>query len=140
VAMEFDVENANMNTVVDLLTKAGQNENYFTDMMEHIPKEHPVYYSMKIAGMSQDEARASIFMTLGSHVAVFSSPKIAHFTARNDFTFEDTQTHKSIIYVKIKMPENPYAQMSGIFFEQMIDQLYTIAEKHAETKGETEPR
>ncbi|KYD18703.1 hypothetical protein B4119_4056 [Parageobacillus caldoxylosilyticus] len=68
--------------------------------------------------------------TLAQQISIFSMQKIAKMTAKSDFKFHDLQREKSVLYIKIRMDENPFVQLTATFFEQLIAVLYDIADKN----------
>lgn len=118
---------ANMATVLTMISEAGRNEDYFPNLIEEISSDHPAYPSFQMASMSEDKARSSIFTTLSQQVNIFTMSKVRGMTSKSDFHFGDLQKEKTIIYIKMRMQSNPFKQLTAMFFDQLINNLYEIA-------------
>lgn len=123
-------DKANMTHVVELAAKAGKNEEYLDDIIANMTPDHPAYHMFKLANISSGNTRAGIMSTLAQQISIFAMKKIANMTSTSDFKFQDLQKEKSILYIKIRMDENPFVQLTATFFEQLIAILYDIADQN----------
>ncbi|WP_181935451.1 VirD4-like conjugal transfer protein, CD1115 family, partial [Staphylococcus aureus] len=123
-------DKANMRHVVEMVARAGKDEEYLDEIIKNMSPDHPAYHMFTLANMSSGNTRAGIMATLAQQISIFAMQKIAKMTAKSDFKFHDLQKEKSVLYIKIRMDENPFVQLTATFFEQLIAVLYDIADKN----------
>lgn len=123
-------EKANMGQVVKMVSRAGRDEEYLDEVIENMSPDHPAYNLFRLANMSTGNTRTGIMATLAQQISIFSMKKIAALTSKSDFNFHNLQNEKSILYIKIRMDENPFVQLTATFFEQLIAVLYDIANEN----------
>ncbi len=128
VKTEYD--DANMNHIVELVSKAGKENEFLDDVIDNLSKEHPSYHLFKLANLSSGNTRSGIMATLAQQISIFSMKKIANFTKTGNFNFYDLQKEKSVLYVKLRMDDNPFVQLTATFFDQLISVFYNIAEEN----------
>lgn len=121
---------ATMTHVVKFTAKAGKDEEFFEQLLENMPKDHPAYDMFTLANMSAGNTRTGIMSTLAQQIGIFAMRKIAKFTAKSAFNFRDLQEEKTILYIKVRMKSNPFKQLTSIFMEQLIDTFYGIADEN----------
>lgn len=123
-------EKANMSQVVKMVSRAGRDEEYLDEVIENMLPDHPAYNLFSLANMSTGNTRSGIMATLAQQISIFSMQKIADLTSKSDFNFHNLQKEKSVLYIKIRMDENPFVQLTATFFEQLIAVLYDIANEN----------
>jgi len=124
-------ENPNISkTVKGLFNDISSDENFLTELCDEIGIDHPAYQYLKDASAATGNTRTSILSSFAQQTGVFSLQEVAHLTELNDFTFDQLQDHKSILYVKIPVKDNPVPALTATFFDQLITRLYDIGDKH----------
>ena len=84
------------------------------------------YKSIEIAS---DKTYASILSTLQSILGKFDSKEIAELTSTDTIDFEDIGNKKTAVYVISPDTHTAYNFLLTIFFSQMIEQLYDLADE-----------
>jgi type IV secretion system protein VirD4 len=110
--------------------KISEDEEYLVRLCKQIGEHHPAYKRLKSASVSEGKTRASILATFAQQTSIFTFNKIAKMTETSDFNFHDFQKKKSILYVKIRMDENPFTALTATFFDQLISVFYKIADEN----------
>ncbi|AOZ94887.1 VirD4-like conjugal transfer protein, CD1115 family [Paenibacillus crassostreae] len=121
---------ATMTHVVQFTAKSGKDEEYLDTLLEDMPADHPAYDMFTLANMSAGNTRTGIMSTLAQQIGIFAMRKIAKFTTKSEFNFRDLQKEKTILYIKVRMKNNPFKQLTATFFEQLIDTFYDIADEN----------
>ncbi|ANS52315.1 hypothetical protein BM86_35305 [Bacillus thuringiensis] len=127
-------DKANMTHVIDFAVRAGREAEYFEDVIASLTEEHPAYHLFRLASLSAGSTKMGIMSTMAQQIGIFALRKVAGLTETSDFLFEDLQKHKSIVYVKIPMDENPFEQLTAMFFDQLIEVFYKIAVRSPNNK------
>lgn len=123
-------DQATLSKVIELVAEAGRDEDYFPNMLESMSPSHKAYHAFQLASGDEDKARSSIFTTLTQQINIFSMRKVQSMTASSDFRFESLVKEKTIFYVKLRMQKNPFKQLTATFFDQLLNTLYSEADKH----------
>lgn len=123
-------DQATMRDIVTFTAKAGKEESYIDEILEGMDHDHPAYDMFSLANMSAGNTRSGIMSTLAQQLGIFALRKISKFTAKSGFNFRDLQKEKSVLYIKVRMKTNPFKQLTATFFEQLIDELYEIADEN----------
>lgn len=55
-------------------------------------------------------------------------------TSKSDFNFEDFIEEKAILYVKLSMEDDTFAPLTSVFFSQMLNIYYQIAQESSDNK------
>ncbi|HZH59647.1 MAG TPA: type IV secretory system conjugative DNA transfer family protein [Metabacillus sp.] len=126
-------KNSKANIPVDVkreFYKISDDENYLRELCEEIGESHPAYNLLKDASVAEGKTRTSILSSFAQQTAIFSLRKIANMTKHSDFNFRDFQKKKSILYIKIRMDDNPFTPLTATFFDQLISVFYDIADEN----------
>ncbi len=121
---------ANMKDIVEFTARAGKEEEFIDEILEEMDSDHPAFDMFSLANMSSGNTRSGIMSTLAQQLGVFALRKISSFTTKSGFNFRDLQEHKSVLYIKVRMKTNPFKQLTATFFEQLIDELYEVADEN----------
>ncbi|MGI2256796.1 VirD4-like conjugal transfer protein, CD1115 family [Staphylococcus cohnii] len=127
VKAEYDAHEANMRKVIDVYNEHVQDEEVFNEWIDTFNKDHPAYdYMIAIKDLTS-ETRKSVTATLNTCFDIFKLPEVQEMTSTSDFNFEDFIDEKSILYVKLSMNDDTFSPITSVFFSQMIDIYYDIA-------------
>ncbi|MDG0844435.1 type IV secretory system conjugative DNA transfer family protein [Staphylococcus equorum] len=127
VKTEYSKEEANLEKVVDVYDEHIQDEEHFLKWVEQIDKEHPAKPLLNTIKDLTSDTRKSVTSTLNNGFSLFKLPEVKAMTKRNDFNFEDFINEKAILYVKLSMKDDTFAPLTSVFFNQMINVYYDIA-------------
>lgn len=123
--------NANIpEDVKRLFYRISEDEDYLKELCEEIGEGHPAYDLLKDASVLEGKTRSSVLSSFAQQTAVFSLQKVANMTKKSTFNFREFQKKKSVLYIKIRMDENPFSQITAVFFDQLISELYNIADEN----------
>ncbi|RBW68231.1 VirD4-like conjugal transfer protein, CD1115 family [Bacillus taeanensis] len=119
---------ANMATLITVYNTSVKDPEKCEKFLELLPKDHPAYglLTSVLDGLAGN-TRASVIASFDSAIGIFQLSRIKEMTKKSDFTFDQFQDGKSILYVKIQVPSNPYRALTSVFFNQMIDRFYMLA-------------
>ncbi|MDW4404336.1 type IV secretory system conjugative DNA transfer family protein [Staphylococcus saprophyticus] len=135
VKAEYDREEANLEKVVDVYDKHIQDEEHFLKWVdEEVPKDHPAKDLLNSIKELTDVTRKSVTSTLSNGFSLFKLPEVKSMTKTSDFDFEDFIEKKSILYVKLSMEDNTFAPLTSVFFNQMLNIYYQIAQEEPDNK------
>ncbi|MED3382258.1 type IV secretory system conjugative DNA transfer family protein [Bacillus tropicus] len=126
-------ENPNANIPKDVkreFYRVSDDENYLRELCDAIGEDHPAYNLLKDASIAEGKTRTSILSSFAQQTGIFSLQKVARMTTHSDFNFREFQKEKSILYIKIRMDENPFTPLTATFFDQLITVFYDIADRN----------
>ena len=126
---EYDKPNISR-TVKGLFNKISNDEEYLPGLCEGIGENHPAYQYLKDASASTGNTRTSILSSFAQQTGVFSLSDVGKLTEDSDFDFHELQEHKTILYVKIPVKDNPVPALTATFFDQLISVLYQIGDQN----------
>ena len=114
------------------LVRAANNKggsNLLTDLISVLPYDHPARMNYKSIEIASDKTYASILSSLQSKLGKFDSKEIAELTSTDTIDFEDIGNKKTAVYVISSDTHTAYNFLLTIFFSQMIEQLYDLADE-----------
>lgn len=117
-------------TIKGLFNEISNDEEFLPNLCDEIGDSHPAYQYLKDAAASTGNTRTSILSSFAQQTGVFSLFEVAELTEKNDFSFYELQEHKTILYVKIPVKDNPVPALTATFFDQLITTLYEIGDKN----------
>ena len=125
-------EEQNLASCAELVRTANSNggENLLTELINQLPYDHPArmyYNSIEIA---PEKTYSSILSSLQSKLGKFDSKDIAELTSTDTINFEDIGNKKTVVYVISSDTHSAYDFLLTIFFSQMIQQLYDLADRN----------
>lgn len=134
VKTEYDKDEANLEKVVEVYDEHIQDEEHFLKWVDTIPKEHPAKDLLNSIKELTDVTRKSVTSTLSNGFSLFKLPQVKSMTSKSDFNFEDFIEEKAILYVKLSMEDNTFAPLTSVFFSQMLNIYYQIAQENSDNK------
>ncbi|MEH6867846.1 VirD4-like conjugal transfer protein, CD1115 family [Priestia megaterium] len=128
VKATFTKLEANMDTLINEYNTNVKDPEKCDEFLDSLPVDHPAYglLTSVLDGLAGN-TRASVIASFDSAIAIFQLRRIKEMTKKSDFTFDEFQDGKSILYVKLQVPTNPYQALTSVFFTQMIDRFYMVA-------------
>lgn len=134
VKTEYDKDEANLEKVVEVYDEHIQDEEHFLKWVDTIPKEHPAKDLLNSIKELTDVTRKSVTSTLSNGFSLFKLPQVKSMTSKSDFNFEDFIEEKAILYVKLSMEDDTFAPLTSVFFSQMLNIYYQIAQESSDNK------
>ncbi|MGV3125169.1 VirD4-like conjugal transfer protein, CD1115 family [Staphylococcus epidermidis] len=134
VKTEYDKDEANLEKVVEVYDEHIQDEEHFLKWIDTIPKEHPAKDLLNSIKELTDVTRKSVTSTLSNGFSLFKLPQVKSMTSKSDFNFEDFIEEKAILYVKLSMEDDTFAPLTSVFFSQMLNIYYQIAQESSDNK------
>ncbi|GGJ75499.1 VirD4-like conjugal transfer protein, CD1115 family [Virgibacillus salexigens] len=129
VKATYPKEQANMETLIKVYKKYVVDEEICYEWLQGIPVDHPAKELLESILLSlESKTRTSVISSFDSVIAIFQFQRIKDMTKKSDFTFDEFQEQKSVLYVKIKVPTNPYSALTSVFFSQMIDRFFELGD------------
>ncbi|EJR08196.1 hypothetical protein II9_05674 [Bacillus cereus MSX-D12] len=127
----FSPENANFDSLISTYDKYISNEKIYMKWIEEQDQEDVGVQGLKSFFNSlTGKTRSSVTSSFDSIISLYRLEKIREMTKKSDFEFEDFVNNKYALYIKIASPTNPYMGITSLFFTQMIDAFFSIANKH----------
>ena len=125
-------EEQNLASCAELVRAANKNggSNLLTDLMNQLPYDHPARMNYKSIEIAPEKTYGSILSSLQSKLGKFDSKEIAELTSTDTINFEDIGNKKTVVYVISSDTHSAYDFLLTIFFSQMIQQLYDLADKN----------
>lgn len=138
VKATYPKEEANMKKVIEVFTEHVSDPEKCDEWMEQMPDNHPAKGLLEsvLADLTSPNTRSGVTSSFQSLISIFKFHRIKEMTKSSDFMFDEFQEHKSILYVKMKVPTNPYKALTSIFFNQLIDRLFELGSKNVEKYGD----
>ena len=125
-------EEQNLASCAELVRAASNNggNNLLSELISVLPYDHPARMYYKSVELASDKTYSSILSSLQSKLGKFDSKEIAEVTSTDTISFEDIANKKTALYVISSDTHTAYDFILTIFFSQMIQQLYDIADKN----------
>ena len=123
-------EEQNLASCAELVRAANSNggSNLLTELMSQLPYDHPARMNYKSIEIAPEKTYSSILSTLQSKLGKFDSKEIAELTSTDTIDFEQIGNEKTALYVISSDTHGAYDFLLTIFFSQMIQQLYDLAD------------
>ncbi|WP_368909168.1 VirD4-like conjugal transfer protein, CD1115 family [Staphylococcus epidermidis] len=134
VKTEYDKDEANLEKVVEVYDEHIQDEDHFLKWVDKIPKDHPAKDLLNSIKELTDVTRKSVTSTLSNGFSLFKLPQVKSMTSTSDFNFEDFIEEKAILYVKLSMEDDTFSPLTSVFFSQMLNIYYQIAQESSDNK------
>lgn len=116
--------------VLGMFHRINKDQYYLEELLENMDKDHPAYQLLQSTTIAEGKTKAGIDASFMQQVGIFTIGKVARMTRKSTFNFREFQEHKSILYVKIPMDENPFSPLTATFFDQLINVLYKYADQN----------
>lgn len=125
-------EEQNLASCAELVRTANSNggENLLTELINQLPYDHPARMYYKSIEIAPEKTYSSILSSLQSKLGKFDSKEIAELTSTDTINFEDIGNKKTVVYVISSDTHSAYDFLLTIFFSQMIQQLYDLADRN----------
>ena len=123
-------EEQNLTSCAELVRAANSNGggNLLSELMSRLPYDHPARMNYKSIEIAPEKTYGSILSTLQSKLGKFDTKEIAELTSTNTFDFTEIGRKKTAVYVISPDTHTAYDFLLTIFFAQMIQQLYDVAD------------
>ncbi|TCP24442.1 type IV secretion system protein VirD4 [Scopulibacillus darangshiensis] len=130
VKSEFPKEQANMAQVINVFNQHVSDPKKCDEWLDDMPDENPAKGLLisVLGDLTSMNTRSGISSSFQSMISIFQLNRIKEMTKTSDFSFDEFQKHKSVLYVKIAVPTNPYASLTSVFFSQMIDRFFELGD------------
>ncbi len=122
----------NLASCAELVRAANNNggDNLLTNLMSELPYDHAARRYYKNIEIAPEKTYSSILSSLQSKLGKFDSRDIAELTSTNTIDFDEIGKRKTAVYVISSDTHTAYDFLLTIFFSQMIQQLYDLADKN----------
>ncbi len=125
-------EEQNLASCAEMVRAAASDSNgsnLLKDMMSVLPISHPARTYYKNVEVASEKTFSSILVSVQAKLGKFDSKDIAEVTSTDTINFEDIGTKKTSVYVISSDTHTAYDFLLTIFFSQMIQQLYDLADR-----------
>ena len=125
-------EEQNLASCAEMVRAAAADSNgsnLLKDMMSVLPLNHPARTYYKNVEVASEKTFSSILVSVQAKLGKFDSKDIAEVTSTDTINFEDIGNKKTSVYVISSDVHTAYDFLLTIFFSQMIQQLYDLADK-----------
>lgn len=124
-------EEQNLASCAELVRAANTNggSNLLTELISKLPYDHPARMYYKSIEIAPEKTYSSILSTLQSKLGKFDSKEIAELTSTDTIDFDEIGNKKTAVYVISSDTHKAYDFLLTIFFSQMIQQLYDLADR-----------
>ncbi|MBO5348851.1 MAG: type IV secretory system conjugative DNA transfer family protein [Clostridia bacterium] len=124
-------EEQNLASCAEMIRAAAEDnegDNLLKEMMSVLPYNHPARIFYKNVEVASEKTFKSILVSLQAKLGKFDSEEIAEVTSTNTIDFESIGKEKTAIYVISSDTHDAYDFLLTIFFDQMLQQLYDLAD------------
>ena len=124
-------EEQNLASCAELVRAANSNggSNLLTELISKLPYDHPARMNYKSIEIAPEKTYSSILSTLQSKLGKFDSKEIAELTSTDTIDFDEIGNKKTAVYVISSDTHTAYDFLLTIFFSQLIQQLYDLADR-----------
>lgn len=131
VKSEYPQSEANMEKVIDVFNEYVSDPDKCDAWIENMPNESPAKGQLLgvLGELNSPNTRSSVTSSFQSITSIFQLNRVKKITKTSDFLFDDFQKEKSILYVKISVPTNPFKSLTSVFFVQMIDRFFELGDR-----------
>lgn len=112
------------------LVRAGSDEELLDSLFMKLPFEHMARKSYETFRLAEGRTRSSILIGLAARLNPFDTPEIASLMATNSIDIESLGRKKMAIYVVTPDCHSTFNFITTIFFGQVLQRLYDIADKN----------
>lgn len=131
-------EEQNLATCANLVRSAmsASGDSILSKLMSEIPEDHPARINYRSIEGNSDKTLQNILGSLQSKLGKFDSGEIQRLTCNNNIDFEAIGKEKTALYVISSDSHGTYDFLMTIFFAQLIQQLYDLADRNRNQKLE----
>ena len=124
-------EEQNLASCAEMVRAAAADSNggnLLKEMMSVLPLEHPARTYYKNVEVASEKTFSSILVSVQAKLGKFDSKEIAEVTSTDTIDFDQIGNEKTSLYVISSDTHTAYDFLLTIFFAQMIQQLYDLAD------------
>ena len=124
-------EEQNLASCAELVRAAAADSNgsnLLKEMMSVLPINHPARTYFKNVEVASEKTFSSILVSVQAKLGKFDSKEIAEVTSTDTIDFDEIGNQKTAVYVISSDTHTAYDFLLTIFFAQMIQQLYDLAD------------
>lgn len=131
---EFEPKKRNISNIIKFMqnNKPSHDEEGSVELdnrFKELPNDHPARESYEFGfAVSEGKTRASIVLTFVADLRNYIDEEVRSYTSDSDFDLKDVGRRKTIIYVMLPVLGNSNQSLSSLFFAQMFEQLYRLAD------------
>lgn len=127
-------EERNLSSCLNIVRQGGADENIFDKLfIDELKPEHPGRKEYEGIRVGADKTKQSIAISLVSKLSDFDTPSMQKVTTQNDVDFEELGNRKVALYVITPAERSTYDYILTIFFSQMIQIMYSQADRNGGT-------
>lgn len=126
-------EEQNLASCAEMVRAAAADSNggnLLKEMMSVLPIEHPARTYYKNVEVASEKTFSSILVSVQAKLGKFDSKEIAEVTSTDTISFDQIGNEKTSVYVISSDTHTAYDFLLTIFFAQMIQQLYDLADNN----------
>lgn len=131
VKSEYPKQHANMKKVIEVFNKYISDPEDTEKWLENMDDNNPAKGLLVsvLGDLGSPNTRSSVTSSFQSLISIFQRQRVSKMTEVSDFMFDDFENEKSILYVKIAVPTNPFKALTSVFFVQMIDRFFDLGDR-----------
>lgn len=127
-------EEQNLSSCLNIVRQGGADESIFDKLfVDELKPEHPGRKEYEGIRVGADKTKQSIAISLVSKLTHFDTPNMQKLTTTNSIDFEELGNKKTALYVITPADHSTYDYILTIFFSQMLQVLYSQANKNGGT-------
>lgn len=127
-------EEQNLSSCLNIVRQGGADESIFDKLfVDELRPEHPGRKEYEGIRVGADKTKQSIAISLVSKLTHFDTPNMQKLTTSNSIDFEELGNKKTALYVITPADHSTYDYILTIFFSQMLQALYSQANKNGGT-------
>lgn len=127
-------EERNLSSCLNIVRQGGADESIFDKLfIDELKPEHPGRKEYEGIRVGADKTKQSIAISLVSKLSDFDTPSMQKVTTQNDVDFEELGNRKVALYVITPAERSTYDYILTIFFSQMIQIMYSQADRNGGT-------
>ncbi|MBP3502105.1 MAG: type IV secretory system conjugative DNA transfer family protein [Clostridia bacterium] len=125
-------EEQNLASCAEMVRAAAADSNgsnLLKEMMSVLPIDHPARTYFKNVEVASEKTFSSILVSVQAKLGKFDSKDIAEVTSTDTINFDEIGSTLTSVYVISSDTHTAYDFLLTIFFAQMIQQLYDLADR-----------
>jgi type IV secretion system protein VirD4 len=127
-------EQQNLSSCLNIARQGGADEKVFDKLfIDELKPEHPGRKEYENIRVGADKTKQSIAISLVSKLSDFDTPSMQKVTTSNNIDFEELGNQKTALFVITPADRSTYDYILTIFFSQLIQIMYTQADRNGGT-------
>ncbi len=127
-------EEQNLSSCLNIVRQGGADEKIFDRLfIDELKPEHPGRKEYEGIRVGADKTKQSIAISLVSKLSDFDTPAMQKVTTSNNIDFEEISNQKTALFVITPADRSTYDYILTIFFSQMIQIMYSQADRNGGT-------